>query len=136
MKRKLSTGFKKIWIYSICGLLSMMITPRIIAQQTDAVKELTEVKYIGSNSEAFFFTVKYDNRTGEKFNVIVIDVTGDVLFRDTYRGRNFEKKFKIPRIIDTDEITFVIRSLKESVDQQFNVKISSRVVDDVVVKRN
>lgn len=47
-----------------------------------------------------------------------------------------DKKFKIPRLTDTDNITFLIRSAKENIQFSHKVKVTTRVVDETVFLKN
>ena len=95
------------------------------------------VKYLGGDNEALFFDVKYENRTGNIFKLLVLDeITGDALFQDNYSARDFEKKFKIPRLTDTDYVTFLIRSAKENIQLSYKVKVTTKVVDETVFLKN
>jgi hypothetical protein len=96
-----------------------------------------QVKYLGGDNEALFFSVKYENKTGNPFKLLVLDeTTGDPLFQDNYSAKDFEKKFKIPRLTDTDYVTFLIRSAKENIQLSYKVKVTTKVVDETVFLKN
>jgi hypothetical protein len=98
---------------------------------------ILQVRYLGGDNEALFFDVKYDNKTGHIFKLQVVDeITGDALFQDNYSAREFEKKFKIPRLTDTDYVTFLIRSAKENIQLSYKVKVTTKVVDETVFLKN
>ncbi|MDP4262784.1 MAG: hypothetical protein Q8941_09660 [Bacteroidota bacterium] len=98
---------------------------------------ILQVKYLGGDNDALFFDVKYYNKTGNIFKLLVLDeITGDALFQDNYSARDFEKKFKIPRLTDTDYVTFLIRSAKENILLSYKVKVTTKVVDETVFLKN
>lgn len=116
-------------------------SPQRAEAREQTVKEdygMLEVKYLGGNNDALFFNVKYDNKTGNIFKLLVLDeVTGEALFQDSYSIRgSFEKQFKIPRLTDTDYVTFLIRSAKENIQLSYKVKVTTKVVDETVFLKN
>lgn len=92
------------------------------------------VKYLGTDGESFLFNVSYENPTGGKFSVIVSDAAGNTLFNSVFSDKKFDKRFKLQKE-DTDKITFVIKNLKENTIQNFEINTTTRVVEDVVVKK-
>src|SRR5882757_10702173 len=54
-----------------------------------------EVKYIGSYEGAPLFNVMYNNSTGARFSVKVLDNEGHQLFQGIYTDKKFDRKFKI-----------------------------------------
>jgi hypothetical protein len=96
-----------------------------------------QVKYIGGDNDALFFDVKFDNKAGTSFKMLVLDEsTGETLFQDNYSTRDLETKFKIPRLTDTDYVTFLIRSAKENTQFSNKVKVTTKVVDETVFLKN
>ena len=95
-----------------------------------------QVKYLGGDNEALFFKVKYDNKAGSKFKLLALDETGEALFQDNYSTKDFEKKIKIPRLTETDYVIFLLKSPKENVELCYKVKVTTKVVDNVLVAKN
>ena len=90
------------------------------------------VKYLGGDNEALFFDVKYDNKTGNTFRLLVLDENGEPCFQDSYSAKDFEKKIKIPRLTDTDYVIFLIRSAKDNIQLSYKVKVTTKVEDETV----
>ena len=110
-----------------------------VAQNTEVADETSplQVRFMGGDNDALFFNVKFDNRSGSSFRILVFDEsTGETLFQDSYTSRDFEKKFKIPRLTDTDYVTFLIRSTKENTEFRHKVKVTTKVVDETVFLKN
>ncbi|HTQ27302.1 MAG TPA: hypothetical protein VMI35_04205 [Puia sp.] len=92
-----------------------------------------EIKFIGTSDDAVLFKVAYDNPTGAKFSVIVLDEDGTQLFQEVYNDKKFEKRFKLPKM-DMTRLTFIIRNFKDA-DLKQNFEIDTHLVEDVVVTK-
>ena len=92
-----------------------------------------EVKYVGSKGE-MVFNVTYDNASGSRFIVTVTDTEGTQLFQSAFTDRKFNKKFKIADPESYSRLRFTIHNTGDNTVQCFDVKTSSRVVEDVVIK--
>jgi hypothetical protein len=103
------------------------------ARGIDPVFKSGEVKFIGSSDDAIIFKVTYDNPSGDKFSVIVLDEDGSTLFQQTYTDKKFEKRFRLPKT-DDRKLTFVIRNFKDA-DLRQKFSINTHVVEDVVVTK-
>lgn len=95
-----------------------------------------QVKYLGGDNTALHFYVKYDNKSGNTFRLLVLDETGEVLYQDNYSTKDFEKKIKTPRLTETDYVTFLIKPSKEIAEISYKVKVTTKVVDDHSVVKN
>ena len=96
-----------------------------------------QVKYISGDNETLYFNVKFENKSGAAFKMLVFDEsTGETLFQDNYSAKDFDKKFRIPRLTDTDYVTFLIRSAKENIQLSHKVKVTTKVVDETVFLKN
>ena len=89
-----------------------------------------KVKYIEGDNDVLLFNLRYNNNTGTGFKLMVLNESGDVIFQNTYSGKNFKKKIKLARLTDTDDVTFLIRSPQKNVQLSRRVKVTSKVVDD------
>jgi hypothetical protein len=92
------------------------------------------INHIGSSNGMLLFEVKVNNTLGEKFRVIVKDVDGAILFQDSYADKNFTKKFMIPKP-DSDKLVFVVRGPSGLKSESFEINSSTRIVEEIVVKR-
>jgi hypothetical protein len=105
-----------------------------INSKDSAASEHVQVKYLGSMDDGVLFNVKYNNQTASPFTLIVSDASGEVLYEQTYTDKQFNKKFLLSRAYD--KMSFVIRNDKEKTNQTFAINITSKVVEDVYVRRN
>jgi hypothetical protein len=92
-----------------------------------------EVKYIGSNEGDPLFNVLYNNSTGARFSVKVLDNEGHQLFQGVYTDRKFDKKFKVTDAASYSKLIFVIRNFQDNSVQSFEINSNTRMVEDVEV---
>ena len=93
-----------------------------------------EVKCISGKDGEYLFNVVYNNTTGSRFSLIILDAEGDQLFQSQYLDKKFDKKF---RLADPDEfarLTFVIRNYGDNSVQRWEVNANNKVVEDIEVK--
>jgi hypothetical protein len=91
-----------------------------------------EVKYVNNMAGDFVFNVVYDNATGSRFSLRVLDTDGYQLFQCFYSDKKFDKKFKIT---DAEgKFTFIIKNYQDNSTQRFEVNSNTRLVEDVEVK--
>jgi len=101
---------------------------------TDKNAATAEVKYVGDNDGGFFFNVLYNNATGSRFSVTILDEAGTALYSGLYSMKNFDKTFKLADTENFGKLVFVIRNLGDNSVQRFEVNTNSRLVEDVEVK--
>lgn len=89
-----------------------------------------QVKYLGGDNTALHFYVKYDNKSGNTFRLLVLDETGEVLYQNNYTAKDFEKKIRTPRLTETDYVIFLIKPAKENAELSYKVKVTTKVVDE------
>jgi hypothetical protein len=92
-----------------------------------------EVKYIGTSANDIVFNVSYDNPTGGKFSVAVLDQDGAQIYQEVFTDKKFEKRFRFPKG-GTGKVTFMIRNFKDA-DVKQSFEINTRVIEDVVVTK-
>jgi hypothetical protein len=93
------------------------------------------VKYLGSDTNSYVFNVAYNNGGNEKFLLRISDAAGNTLFTGTYSDKKFDKKFKLLREGSDGRINFSVKNLKDNSVQAFEVITTSKVSEDVVVKK-
>ena len=100
----------------------------------DRSESAAEVKYIAANNGEFFFDVTYNNTSGSRFSVAVLDENGDQIYQNFFSDRKFDKKFKLADPESFGKLTFIIRNLSDNSVQRFEVNANNRLVEDVEVK--
>lgn len=131
------TIFFKTVLTVIAALVPITFSMRLAAQEPVDIETLTalRVKFIGGDNEAMFFNVKYNNKDGSSFKLLVLDETGEALFEDNY-SKNIDQKLKVPRLTDSGHVIFLIKSTKETTELSYKVKVTTKVVDDPMVVKN
>ncbi|HEY4061993.1 MAG TPA: hypothetical protein VGM30_08840 [Puia sp.] len=93
-----------------------------------------EVTYLGGNAGEMAFKVVYNNTTGSRFSLKVLDADGNQLYQHFYSDTNFDKTFKVANADNYGKLTFVIRNFGDNSTQSFVVSSNTRLVEDVEVK--
>ena len=94
-----------------------------------------EVKYInGKEGDAGVFNVVYNNTTGGRFTLRVMDADGNQLYENIYSDKKFDKRFQLADPDNFGKVIFIIRNLNDNSVQRFEVEASSHLVEDVNVK--
>ena len=95
-----------------------------------------DLKYLGYTTQGLEFDVKYNNVSGKYFSFVIKDENGEVLFMQSYNNKQFYKKVELPKIADLKSLTFSIVSDKNKLVQSKEVKITTNIVEDVMVRIN
>lgn|SRR5690242_12475791 len=120
-----------------CGILFLASSSYLqaqIASIEENSKDL-KVKYLEGDNNELLFNVKYSNGTGNDFKVMVLGEEGEVLFQKNYSGKKFKKLFRLPRLTDTDGVTFVIRPVKSNTQLTYRVHVPNKV-EEIVEEDN
>ncbi|MDP4244628.1 MAG: hypothetical protein Q8932_02160 [Bacteroidota bacterium] len=95
-----------------------------------------QVKYIGTQEDLFVFSVAYQNPQGTPFGIVVKDQDGSQLYQSTFRDKDFNKQFRVPRGDKDSKVVFIFRNDKgNEFERSFEIKVSSRYVDEIAVKK-
>jgi hypothetical protein len=107
----------------------------VIAKKT-SIEDNATISYIGEQQEGLLFNVTYNNISGKSFTVFVKDEAGNILYQDYFNGKNFNKKFLLLKGDLIKKISFSVTSKNIALTQDFNIDITSKVVENVIVSRN
>jgi hypothetical protein len=80
-----------------------------------------EVKYIAGKDGDVLFNVVYNNATGQRFSVIVLDEFGNQLYQNFFSDKKFDRKFKLADPESTNCLTFIIHNYGDNSVQRFRV---------------
>ncbi len=106
----------------------------IVLDSSSAYK--LDLVYVGNSTEGLEFDVRYNNLNGKYFSFVIKDDNGDILFEQSYNNKAFYKKVQLPEVGDVKALTFSILNEKNKIVQTKEVKISTNLVQDVLVKIN
>jgi hypothetical protein len=92
------------------------------------------VKYIGTLDGQPVFRVSLDNQSNNVYHLTIKDDTGDILYSEKIKGKEFSKKFKFENSDRHNvKLTFTVEGKEGSQSQDFQVNTSTKVWNDVVV---
>ena len=100
---------------------------------TDATP--VNVTYLGSQEGNYVFDVQFENNSGDTYYVAVVDDAGNTLFKGLYADKKFDKKFKLPPGEEINNVSFVIRNVRNNSSYTYAVNTKERQVEEVTVKR-
>src|SRR5688572_19903119 len=95
-----STGRMRRMAITLTVLLMISFSLPVFSQQimiqenSPAIK----VKYLQGSKDALLFNLKYDNLSGNDFNLMVLSESGEVLFQQNYSGKKIRKKIRLARL--------------------------------------
>jgi hypothetical protein len=130
---------KKQIMFAIAKLtfivLFVMKVAEVSAQTSVATpaEKNAQINYLGTQEGMVLFNVIYDNPTGNKFTVNVVDQEGYSIYQETSSDKKFDKRFKL-LAPDNSKLTFVIKNARETNFTQ-SFEINTHVVEDVIVTR-
>jgi hypothetical protein len=93
-------------------------------------KQVT-VNFVGVSDNSLVFHLEYENKSGEKFWLIVKNDAGEVVYQNAYNDIHFAKNIRIANEGSEMNPTFVIRTANEQVERKFSVK--SKVSENFIV---
>lgn len=111
------------------GSAKLQAAPIIEKIISPSDKQVT-VNFVGVTDNNLVFHLEFENKTGEKFYLIVKNDAGDIVYQNSYKDVHFAKNIRIPKEESVMQPTFVIRTSTEQVERKFsvNVKVSENFV--------
>lgn len=140
MKRiNVNSGSMKNTVRNFFFVLSIVVASAVSAnaQQafyaSNANPGVAAVTYLGSEGDQMSFRLKFDNESGEKFAVTIVDSDGTVLFDEIFNDKKFNKVFKTPAEIG--KLTFSISNPKNKSQKKIEISTEKRLVEEVYVTK-
>jgi hypothetical protein len=93
-----------------------------------------EVTYIILAEGQGIFKVQYNNATGSRFSIQILDTDGDQLYQNIFTDKKFDKNFRLADPDSYHQLVFVIHNLGDNSFQRFEVEASTHLVEDVKVE--
>jgi hypothetical protein len=84
---------RNTFFVSVLTMASVLV---VSAKSTPVPKDLATVNYIGSTDDQLSFLMNYENESGEKFIVTILDSRGESLFEGVFSDKKFSRIFKVP----------------------------------------
>ena len=127
----------KVILSLIAMTMPFSVVVKAAAPQPFDTESLSAFKvvFLGGDNEELQFNVKYASKERSNFKLLVLDETGEALFEDTY-SKDIDKKIIVPRLTDSEHVTFIVKAEKENTEISYKVRVTTRVVDDAIALRN
>jgi len=105
-------------------------------QNEKGLAEKASVKYVGSSDENLLFHVNYNNLNAKAFSIVVTDENGETIYTTVVNAKNYQQTFALPKSLDLDKISFIIKSSEGDYKQSFSLNVKTIEVANVVAKNN
>ena len=102
------------------GTAKLQAAPIIEKISSPTDKQVT-VNFVGATESNYVFHLEFDNKTGEKFYLIVKNDVGEIVYQSVYSGAHFETNIRLPKEETEIHPTFVIRTANEQIEKKFSV---------------
>jgi hypothetical protein len=102
------------------------------AKSMPVLTPIASVSFVGSVDDQLSFLMNYENESGEKFVVNIVDVDGVSLFEGVFSDKKFAKTFRVPR--EVGNISFTISSYKNKADKKFQVTTERKMIEEITIK--
>jgi hypothetical protein len=103
------------------GSASLQAAP-IIEKIISPTDKQVNINFVGTTENDFVFHMEFDNKTGEKFWLIVKNDEGEIVYQNAFNETHFEKNIRIANVENEMHPTFVIRTSNEQIERKFSVK--------------
>lgn len=101
----------------------------------DGQNEKATVKYLGIQDDMIVFNVAYANPESNRFELVIKDQDGSMVYQNSFTDKSFYKQFRLPKT-DKDRIFFVFHNNHDTdVVKTFEVNVNSRFVHSVAIKK-
>src|ERR1700682_296440 len=102
------------------GSAKASATP-IIEKIISPTDQQVNVTFVGTTDNSLVFHLDFENKSGEKFSLIIKNDAGDVVYQANYNDIHFAKNIRIQKEDTEMHPTFVIRTSTEQVERKFSV---------------
>ena len=134
-KQVLKFGFGRAALVALfAGVLSFSSMAAVNETLKDAKASPSAVQYVGTSNDGIVFNVKHENADAAKFDLIIKNEYGDIVYQQQYNDKNFDKRVVLVKEGGDARLTFIIRSGNTSYKQVFNITTTTKTVEDVVVE--
>ena len=89
------------------------------------------VNFLRVTNGQLFFTVKFNNPSGRRFDIVVNDADGENLYRGNFNGKEFGKVFRAPA--ELGKLYVSIRPYGQKAEHKFEISSEARLVQDIYV---
>lgn len=110
------------------GSANVQAAPSVIEKIISPTENQVSINFVGATENSMVFHLKFENKTGEKFTLIVKNDAGEIVYQNSYTDSLFERNIRILNEASDIHPTFVIRTASGQVERKFSVasKISEK----------
>ena len=137
MKKQVLNFRKAMAVAALVSAVSFsaMAAPATIKNGKSDKTEQNNVQYVGSTDDGIVFNVKYDNPDSTKFDLIIKNEYGEVVYQQAFSDKNFDRRVMLVKEPGDAHLTFIIKG-SDTYKQSFDITTVTRTVEDVVVKNS
>jgi hypothetical protein len=84
------------------------------------------VNFLKEQNGQLYFTVKYQNAQGRRFDITVYDSYGENLYRGNFKGKDFAKVFRAPA--ELGKLVVSIRGYGKKAEHKFEISSEARII--------
>lgn len=126
--------------YSAALLTSMLFFSGIVDAKANGFPDddngkTTRISYVGTKNNLVTFNVNFNNVNEEKFQLVLTNDQGDVLFRESFIDKIFNKNIYVRIEGDRSTINISLKAGKQNFNQKFEIEAHTRFVSETIVTR-
>jgi len=134
MKKKMLNYRSMVMALSVA--LFLTFSASAIANGGTHEKSATELKFLGNVGDQPLFQLNLNNTEEGEYTITISDVYGNLFYSDRAKGVNISRKFRLNTEELGDEVLRVkVRSKKSNKTEVYEIKRSSRVVEEATVSK-
>ena len=117
---------KSVSVLAAAALLSfgsaqVQAAPSVIEKIISPSENQVSINFVGATENSMVFHLKFENKTGERFTLIVKNDAGEIVYQNSYTDSLFERNIRILNEASDIHPTFVIRTASGQVERKFSV---------------
>jgi len=129
---KATVFFKVLFIFAI------LVTGMFLSTTAGAQDKIPEaaVRYLGTVNGQLQFSLTYEGVQAGPVALQIRNEEGSILYKDTFRKKDFQKHFGFTNTESGSfRLFFTLTHLDSRQSQTFEVHTTTRIIEDVVIKR-
>lgn len=133
-KQVLAIGMRKAMM--VAGFVSVLTVGAMAApaeNRKNTKLAQSEIEYVGTTKDGIVFNVKFENADAARFDLVIKNEYGDVVYQQQFSDKNFDKKILLVKEPGDAHLTFLIKAGDASYKESFDITTVIRTVEDVVV---
>lgn len=112
--------------------MALLLSFNSMSQEKPAIgADPVYVNYLKVQDGQLFFTIRYINTGGRRFDILINDVHGENLYRGNFKAKEFGKVFQAP--VELGKLLVTIRSYGDKTDHKFEITSEARMVQETYV---